>query len=163
MTDQPGFTAERIIRGTSLRRRIGYLVTGMGGLAGATLVGLLWVTEPTALPVRTQVAFAVFVIVGLAWTGYAVWALARRPLFALDRIVAATLALTFSASTTAGAVALAMARGGVASVVAAVGLGLGLTYVSAVILTRARQHRRALIARLRELEHGQADVQVDGR
>jgi hypothetical protein len=45
--------------------------------------------------------------------GFAAWVLARRPLFALDRIVAATLALTFSAVTTAGAATLAMTRDGV--------------------------------------------------
>jgi len=38
-------------------------------------------------------SFAFLIVVGLAGTGFAVLALARRPLFAVDRIVAATLAL----------------------------------------------------------------------
>jgi len=156
MTDQPGVTAERILRGASLNRRVGYLVAGMGGLAAATLVGVLWATEPAPLPVRTQLAFAVFIVVGLAWAGFAVWALARRPLFALDRIVAAMLALIFSTLTTAGAVALAVTRDSAVALVGAAGLGLGLTTLSAVILIRAGAHRRALIARLRELERGHA-------
>jgi hypothetical protein len=46
-------------------------------------------------------SFAFLIVVGLAGTGFAVLALARRPLFAVDRIVAATLALVFSAVTTA--------------------------------------------------------------
>jgi hypothetical protein len=154
MRDQPGYTVEHITRGASLLRRVGYLVAGMGGLAGATLVGGLWATEPAPLPVRTQLAFAMVVVVGLVWAGFAAWALARRPLFALDRIVAGTLALTFSALTTAGAVALAVTRGSVALLLIAAGVGSGLTALSAVILVRARIHRAALVARLRDLERG---------
>jgi hypothetical protein len=160
VTDGPRYTAEHIVHGTSLRRRVGYLVAGLVGLAGASLIGLLWATEPAALPVRTQIAFAALVIVGLAWAGFATWALARRPLFALDRIVAGTLALTFSALTTGGALALAATRSGDATLVAG-GVGLGVTLLSAVVLIRARTDRRRLIVRLRELErHGQADTEL---
>jgi hypothetical protein len=129
-----------------------HLGAGLAGLAGAVLVGLLWASEPGPLPVRTQVAFAGLVVVGLAWAGFAGWALARRPLFALDRVVAGLLALAVSALTTAGAVALAVARGGTGLWLAAVGLGVGLITVSTAILARAYRHRRELLARLRELE-----------
>jgi hypothetical protein len=158
MTDQPGFSAEHIVRDTSLRRRVGYLLAGMGGLAGAGLVGVLWATEPAALPVRTQLAFAFLIVVGLAWTGFAVWVLARRPLFAVDSVVAATLALTFSTVTSAGAAATAVMWGSLAALVASGGLGLGLIIVSGILLTRARRHRMVLLTRLRELERSPTGV-----
>src|SRR5688500_1004535 len=107
MTDQPGYPVEHILRGLTLPRRIGYAAAGLGGLAGATMIGTLWATEPTPLPARTQFAFAGLMAIGLAWAAFAAWALARRPLFAVDRVIAATLAVGFSLLTTVGAVGVA--------------------------------------------------------
>ncbi|WP_239513818.1 hypothetical protein [Streptosporangium sp. 'caverna'] len=134
----------------SLRSRIGNVVALLGGLGGALFTGLLWATEP-ALPGRTHLAFGVLVALGLAWAGYGTWALTRRtPLFALDRVIAAWLAVTATGLLTAGTVAIAVARGtwvSAAGILVAVTLGA----VALVILVRARAARAALLRRKREL------------
>src|ERR671916_3074746 len=99
MTEQPGYTPDRILRGLSLPRRISYVVAGLCGLLGAAMLAMLWATEPARLPARTQLAFGALILVGLAWAAFAAWALARRPLFAMDRLVAAALAVGFSTLT----------------------------------------------------------------
>jgi len=152
MSEGPGYTPDRIVRGLSLPRRVGYLVAGLGGLAGASIIGLLWATEPTSLPVRTQVAFAGMILVGAAWAGFAAWALVRRPLFAVDRVIAAWLAVTFSTLMTVGLVAVAATRADTTAVLAAGGLGLILIVIAGTILIRARAYRSTLVARRRELE-----------
>lgn len=151
MIEHPGYPAERVLRGQSLPRRIGYTIAGLGGLAAAALIGMLWATEPTPLPVRTQLAFAGLIAIGIAWAVFAAWALARRPLFAVDRVIAACLAVGFSALTTIGAAAVASARSSTAGKSAAVGIGLTLTAVAAIMLVRARTYRAGLLARERAL------------
>jgi hypothetical protein len=151
MTEQPGYPAERVLHGLSLRRRIGAVIAGLGGLADATMIGTLWATEPAPLPVRTRFAFAGLMAVGLAWAAFATWVLVRRPLFAVDRVVAAALACGFSALTTIAAIAVASARSGPPAALAAAGLGLALTAVAAVLLVRARRYRARLLAQEREL------------
>ncbi|HZM84320.1 MAG TPA: hypothetical protein VFC19_52035 [Candidatus Limnocylindrales bacterium] len=151
MTDQPGYPADRLLRGLSLPRRIGYSVAGLAGLAGATMIGVLWATEPTPLPVRAELAFAGLIAIGLAWAVFAAWALASRPLFAIDRVVAATLAVGFSALTTTASIAVAAVRSSIPAMVATAGVGVTLTAIAAVILVRARTYRASLLAREREL------------
>jgi hypothetical protein len=151
VTEQPGYPAQDILRGLSLPRRVGYLVAGLGGLAGAAMLGTLWATEPTPLPARTQLAFAALMAVGLSWAGFAAWALIRRPLFAADRVIAATLAVVFSTLTTIGAVAVAVARSSPPGGLAAAGVGLALIAVAASMLVRARRYRAGLLARERDL------------
>ncbi len=133
----------------SLRRRVAIVVAMLGGLAVAIVVGLLWATEP-ALPGRTRVAFGALVVVGLAWAGYGVWVLTRRtPLYALDRVIAAWLALT-ATSLLAGTVAVVAILRHRAEPVAA-GTALGLLVVAVANLVRARARRAALLRRKREL------------
>jgi hypothetical protein len=135
----------------SLPRRIGYAAAGLAGLAGAALIGMLWATEPAPLPVRTRFAFAVLMAIGLAWAGFAAWALTRRPMFAVDRLIAAWLAVAFTTLTTIGTVAVAFARGSVGAALAAMFTGIVLTSLSTIILVRARAYRAALLARREEL------------
>lgn len=151
MTEQPRYPAERILRGLSLPRRIGYVIAGLGGLTGAAMIGMLWATEPRPLPTRTQLAFAGLIAAGIAWAVFAAWALARRPLFARDRVIAATLAIGFSALTTIGAVAVASTRSSTSGELAAAGIGLTLTAIAAIMLVHARTYRASLLAREREL------------
>jgi hypothetical protein len=133
----------------SLRRRVAIVVAMLGGLTVASVVGLLWATEP-ALPGRTRVAFGALVVVGLAWAGYGVWVLTRRtPLYALDRVIAAWLALT-ATSLLAGTVAVVAILRHRAEPVAA-GTALGLLVVAVANLVRARARRAALLRRKREL------------
>jgi hypothetical protein len=150
VTEQPGYRAEHLLRGLSLPRRIGYVVAGLGGLAGATMIVMLLATEPAPLPARTRIAFAFLAAIGIAWFAFAAWALARRPMFAADRVIAATLAVVFSGLTTVGAVAIASARSSMPGAAAAAGVGLTLTVVAVVLLVRARRYRAGLLAR----EHG---------
>ncbi|MER6831260.1 hypothetical protein ABT352_35085 [Streptosporangium sp. NPDC000563] len=134
----------------SLRRRIANVVALLGGLGGALFVGLLWATEP-ALPGRTHLAFGALVALGLAWAGYGAWALSRRtPLFALDRVIAAWLAVAATGLLTAGTATVAVAKGtwtGMAGVTVAA----TLTVLAVAVLLRARADRAALLRRKREL------------
>jgi hypothetical protein len=152
MMDRPGYPPELVLLGMSLRRRIGNVVAGLGGLAGVVMIGMLWATEPAPLPVRTRLAFAALMVVGAAWTGFAGWALARRPLFALDRVVAGVLAVVFSTLTTVATTVVALTRGSTTGVLAALGTGSVLVAVAVGALVRARAHRRMLLARKGELE-----------
>ncbi|MER7169258.1 hypothetical protein ABT336_24755, partial [Micromonospora sp. NPDC000207] len=136
MTDRPGYTPQDVLRDVSLTRRIGHVVAGLGGLAMTVLVGALWATEPGPLPVRTRLAFAAVMLLGLAWAGVAGWALARRPLFAADRVIAAALALTASVSVGGATVAVAATQAGTGAVVTAVGVGTVLVAAAAVALVR---------------------------
>jgi hypothetical protein len=154
MTEEPGYTSEKLVQGLSLPRRIGHVLVGLAGLAAAAVIGQLWATEPVALPARTQIAFAVMIAIGLAWAGFAAFALIRRPLFALDRVIAATLAVTFSTLLTVGTVVLAATRGSTAGVLAASGGGLVLVVAAGAVLVRARAYRTALLTRKHDLEEG---------
>jgi len=152
MTEHPQLTPDHILRGVSLSRRVGLTVAGLGGLLGAGLLGLLWATEPTPLPGRTQAAFAAMIVVGLTWAGLAAWTLVRRPLFAIDRVVTASLALIFSLLSTVWMARLAWNRSGVVGLLTVAGVGLTLTLVSATLLRRARAYRATLLQRRRRLE-----------
>jgi hypothetical protein len=149
--EQPGYPAAQVLRGLSLPRRIGYVIAGVSGLAAAAMIGTLWATEPAPLPARTQLAFAALIAIGVAWAVFAAWALARRPLFAVDRLIAATLALTFTALTTIGTVAVAWSRSSTVGVWAAAAVGLPLIAVAAVMLARTHAYRARLLARRHEL------------
>ncbi|MFF5248054.1 hypothetical protein ACFY3V_27525 [Streptosporangium sp. NPDC000095] len=134
----------------SLRRRIANVVALLGGLGGALFVGLLWATEP-ALPGRTHLAFGALVALGLAWAGYGAWALSRRtPLFALDRMIAAWLAVAATGLLTAGTAAVAVAKGTWTGM-AGVAVAATLTVLAVAVLLRARADRAALLRRKREL------------
>ena len=153
MTERPGYGPDRVVRGLTLRRRVGTVLAGLGGLAGALLIGTLWVTEPGELPVRTQVAFAALILTGTAWAVGATVTLTRGPLFAIDRVVAGWLAVTFSALLTVGIVAIALTRAGVTGVVAASSIGLTLLVAAGATLVRARSYRASLLVRMRELHN----------
>jgi hypothetical protein len=152
MTEEPGYAPEKLVRGLSLPSRIGHVLVGLGGLAAAAVIAQLWATEPVALPARTQVAFAVMIAIGLTWSGFAAYAVVRRPLFAVDRVIAAALAVTFSTLLTAGTVVLAVNRGSTAGVWAASGIGLVLVGTAFHLLRRARAYRAALLTRKHDLE-----------
>lgn len=155
MTDHPGFTVRHLTRGLSLARRIGYAVAGLGGSTVAILVTLLWITEDGSLPERTRLAFTAIIAAGLLWAGCASWALIRHPLFAIDRVVTAWLAIAFSAATSACMLAIAAARGGVTGVVAAAAVAAALLSAAGLALHRARKYRALLLARHRQLDSAQ--------
>ena len=152
MIERPGFDEQRMLRAVSLPRRIAVVLTGLGGGTAAVTIATLWATEPIALPVRTQLAFAALILVGVAWATFAVFALTRRPLFAIDRVVAASLAVVFSTLMTLGMVSIAFARDGLRGGGTAAGTGLIVTIAAGVCLRRSLDYRAALLARRRELE-----------
>jgi hypothetical protein len=152
MTDEPGHPPRQLLRGLSLRRRVGHVLAGLGGLAAAAIIAQLWATEPDSLPVRTQAAFAVLIAIGLAWAVFGAWALTRHPLFAVDRVIAGWLAVTFSTLLTAGMLLLALTRDGGAGVLAAAGVGVLLIGAAVTALVRARAYRKTLLARQRRLQ-----------
>ncbi|SNY51577.1 transmembrane transport protein [Paractinoplanes atraurantiacus] len=108
-------TPEDVLKGLtgplSLRRRLFYVAVGLAGLTGSALIALLWATE-AALPARTQIAFAVLIVIGIAWAGFGGWAVTRRvPLFARDRVVAAWLGMVAWLLFAAGALAIQRSPG----------------------------------------------------
>ena len=132
----------------ALPSRLGHTLLLVAGLGGAGVTGALLLTEP-GLPARTRVAFAVLVLVGLAWAAFAAWVLARRRvLLATHRVVAARLAIAATALFTAGAVAVAVGPGAPGGWAAA---GVGVAMLGAALLLHARARRRvAALARRRD-------------
>ncbi|MCO8277124.1 hypothetical protein M1L60_41775 [Actinoplanes sp. TRM 88003] len=128
----------------SLRRRMTYAGVGLTGLAGSALIGVLWATEP-GLPARTQAAFGVLVLIGLAWATFGGWVVTRRmPLFARDRVVAGWLGLIAWTIFAVGAVVIApvvptwlIVVVGALGVVAAANLGVALRARAALLRRRA--------------------------
>ncbi|MGV9305899.1 MULTISPECIES: hypothetical protein [unclassified Nonomuraea] len=147
---------ERLEPSLSPGRRLRAVTALVAGLAGAVFVAALWWSEPGPLPGRTHLAFALFTVFCLAWTGYGGWLLTRRvPLFATDRVIAAWIGLAASLATTAALAAAAVQRG--AGLVLALAVG-GLFVAAALVLAvRAHARRTALLRRVRELTGGQEE------
>ncbi|MEV4640588.1 hypothetical protein AB0J80_24920 [Actinoplanes sp. NPDC049548] len=143
---------DRLLSGMSLHRRIAQTCTGLAGAAGAAVVATLWATEPAGLPVRTQAAFAVLIMIGLGWAAWAGWVWSRGPVFALDRVVAGWLGVVACSITAAGTVVIAAARGKIGVTIAGAVVGIALIACAGRVLTRARAHRARLLRQRTELE-----------
>ncbi|MGI5522452.1 hypothetical protein ACQEUX_16055 [Micromonospora sp. CA-259024] len=129
----------------SLRKRVGYLTLALTGLTGSALIGLLWATEP-GLPLRTNVAFAVLVAIGLCWAAFGGWAVTRRtPLFARDRVIAGWLGVGAWLAFTVGALIITLLRHRLEPTLLGIVLTLGV--VAALNLRAARRARAALVRR----------------
>lgn len=154
MSDQPRLSAQEIVErlGTAVsgRARIRAVVALAAGLAGAAFGSLLWLTEPGPLPGRTRLAFALLIVICLAWAGYGGWLLTRKVvLFAADRVVAARIAVSASTATTALLAVVAAGRGtGLWPVLA---VGAAFVTVSLLLLARAHRERARLLRRRAEL------------
>ena len=140
-----------VAREASFPVRLRYTALLLAGTAMAALVGLLWATEP-GLPVRTQISFGAMVLIGLGWATFAAWVLARRrPLFALDRVVAGWMALAASLLVSGIGIVIAAARSS-ASLTAVISIGAVAISASSGVLWRASRRRRALQARLANID-----------
>lgn len=129
----------------SLPPRLGYVALMLLALAMTATVASLWLTEP-ALAVRTQMAFAVMVLIGISWVIFAAWVLThRRTLLARHRIVAGRMAVAFTAVFVLGALAVGFATGTPGPYAAA---ATGLVLLTVAIFMLARAHRQ--FARLTE-------------
>lgn len=119
-------------------------------LVAAACMGLLvlalLLTEP-ALPLRTQAAFGVMLLIAASWVGYSAWTLThRRPLMHAHRVVAGTLASAFSGLFAVAALTAAAMTHSQAALLAG-GLGTLMLTIALALLIKARRQRRALLAR----------------
>jgi hypothetical protein len=155
MNEQPKVSAEMMLQFVagelSLRARVAYTALLLIALMMTIVVGSLWLTEP-ALPLRTQIAFAVLTPIGLAWTAYAVWVLTRRRvLFAGHRILAGRMAVTFSTVFVAGALVLAVFGDQGRAAWSAAACGVVMVAIAGSMLHQAHKRFAALLQRRDEL------------
>jgi hypothetical protein len=135
----------------SFKARVGYVALLLAATVMNVVVISLWSTE-SALPARTQLAFGLMTIIGASWVALASWVLvARRPLYAHDRVIAGRMAVIFTALFTAGA-GVAIGTGGGAAALGSFGTGLLLLGVAGLALRSARRRFAALAVRRTELE-----------
>jgi len=135
----------------SMKRRMIYTLLLLFDAGVVVMLVALWSTEPS-LPFRTHLAFGAMLAVGLAWLGFFGWVLSRRrPLFALDKVIAGRLALTFTTLFLLGGIAVAVQRAhwlGLLTVVLVAGMFVA---VAATTFVRAIRIRQSLLRRREEL------------
>ena len=144
---------QRLVAGElSLPARLGYTALLLVALAMTAVICSLWLTEPS-LPLRTQIAFAVMIAIGLAWTAYATWVLTRRRvLLAGHRIIAARMAIAFTTLFATGSLALALWSPAGRAAYGAAGTGVVMLVIAIAMLLSARRRFEALMQRRDELE-----------
>lgn len=131
--------------------RYGHVALLIAALLMCVLLSSLLLTEAN-LPARTSFAFSVMLGIGVSWVAYACWVLRyRRPLLGMHRVVAAWMALVFTALFLAGAIAMLLGSGGL-SYRPAVFAGGCLFALALVLLFRARAQVARLRAQRAELE-----------
>lgn len=144
--------ARRFVRKESSRtRRIIYAALLAFDAGVLVLLVTLWSTE-SGLPARTHLAFGVMTAGASAWLAFFGWVLMRRrPLFAMDRVIAGRLSLVFTTLFLVGGVLIAARRAPGAPPLTVVGVGGIFVAASAVMLAGAIRTRRALLRRRGEL------------
>lgn len=136
----------------STASRLRYMALLLAAGAVTSVVGSLWATEP-ALPPRTHLAFALIVAAGISWMAFAVWVLTRRRvLLAGHRIVAARMAVGFSALFLVGVAAAMYWGGSPARLAGAAATGVVMLAAAAAMLVRAHRQFAALGDERRRLE-----------
>lgn len=123
----------------SLKARLGYVALLLLASGMTTVIGSLWLTEPS-LPLRTHLAFGAMCLIGVAWAALAIWVLrARRPLYARDRVIAGVMAVTFTTVFLAGTVAAVIIANNAAAYAALLtGVVLWAGAIGALISARRR-------------------------
>jgi hypothetical protein len=134
----------RLAAESALPSRLGHTALLLAGLAGAAVTASLALTEPD-LPAGTRIAFVVLMAIGLTWSAFAAWVLARRrTLLAWHRVVAGSIAVAFSVVFTVAALALALWL--------AAAVGAVMTGTAGALLVRARRRVAVMRERLRALQ-----------
>jgi hypothetical protein len=151
-----GLTVEQVQamlhRELSTPTRVGYLLMLLVTLLAAGLVGMLWLTEPRSLPVRTHLAFSALVAINLAWAALSGWVVTRRKvLFAAHNVIAGWMAVTFCTVFLASGIVIAMVRMNLLALVAVVLVGGAQLFAAVAVLIHARRRRRQLLSRRSEL------------
>lgn len=86
-----------------LGRKGRHLLIGAAGLAGFLAAGSLSLTEPPSTPFPTRVLLGLFALLGLGWSIFAMYGLARRAGdFAGERLLASKIALGFALAALVG-------------------------------------------------------------
>lgn len=138
-------------RQLSRSERLRYLTVGLASFAVTAVTGSLWATE-ASLPLRTHLAFAGIVVLGIAWMAVTFYMLTRRrPLYAADRVLATGLAAIATSLVGIATTILAGVRGGALAALAAGVASATFVVVAAVLHLSARRRRASLLARRREL------------
>lgn len=136
----------------SLPPRLGYVALLLVALALTVVVAALWLTEP-ALPLRTQIAFAVMILIGASWVAYATWVLThRRTLLGRQNIIAGRMAVTFTTIFLVFALVLGFTLG-TSAAFAAAGTGAVMLIAAVALLVRAHRHVALLTERRQQLEN----------
>ena len=161
--ESPRPTVDEIRRGfdgeLSTLARAGYTLLLLTSFSAAIVIAALLATEP-GLPARTRVAFTVMTGIALAWTALAAWVLTRRRvLFAPHRVIAARMAVGFSALFALGT--LLAGPQWITGWYWALALAIGMLAAALGMLANARRRFRELSARRVQLE--QALTREEGR
>lgn len=125
-----------------------YAAVGLAGMLGALVCGSLAITEPETLarPVRGVLALLAFV--GLAWTLFAAWGLARRRGdYIRQRTIAARLAFGLTLAVVIALAAVSTATGRPASGMPLVATGMALLILAGVLLIDGRIEQSELAIR----------------
>lgn len=151
-----GLTVERVQemarRELSTPTRIGYLLLLMVALLGAGLISTLWLTEPHALPLRTQLAFGLLVAINLAWSALFGWVLTQRKvLFAIHSVIAGWMAVVFCSVFLLLGLAIGFTRMNTTALIVVGVVGTGQLFAAIIMLKRSQRRRRDLLARRQEL------------
>jgi hypothetical protein len=140
------------------------LVMGGGGLAGATVCGLLAATEPAGMPALTRAVLAVLACVGLFWAAFSGFIIRRGAInSAVHGAIAAKLGFLFSlaAAVLIGAMSLAGVGGAPSAGLALLPI-VPLVLSSVVLIAReVRQAELRLQQRLLEIEYRLARLTAD--
>lgn len=144
---------QRLVAGElSPAGRLGYVALLLVAVAVVFVTASLWLTE-TGLPLRTHVAFGVLTAIGVSWVTFASWTLtSKRPLLAAHRVLAARMALAFSAVFVVGSLVVSVLTPDGTTARAAAAFGVVLCVVAGALLRRAAHRMNALRARRAELE-----------
>lgn len=129
-----------------------HAAVGLAGLVAALVCGSLSLTEPATIPGATRGLLALFALIGLGWTLFAGWALAkRRGDYAAERALAAKMAFGFTLAAIAGVSFAAALTGKEAAAAPLLAVGLALLILAAVLMTNARIDQAELAIRERIL------------
>jgi len=143
-------------QGLSTRARYGHVALLLAATGMCVLIASLLATEP-ALVLRTKLSFVVMLTIALCWISYAIWTLAnRRALLARHRVIAARMAVVFSAVFSMGALAIGLSTESSAGFLAAATGGAMLG--AAVLLLRHAHHA---VARM-QLRRAQLEARLGG-
>lgn len=142
-----GAAQRRVALELSQGSRSQTLLLLLGSTMATVLVASLWLTEK-GLPPRTQVAFGLLTVLGLAWSSFFGWVLTRRQLlFAYHRVVAGRLAMLASSLFTGGALLLAALFPELrATALLAAAFGAGMLAAAGALYTAARRRHADLLA-----------------